>query len=394
MAIPRLRDYQGPALLSYGFRPFFLLGSLYSGLSMMLWMPQFYGELELATHFSPVDWHVHELFFGYLSAVVTGFLFTAVPNWTGRMPIQGIPLLCLVLLWLAGRFTVTFSAFIGWLPAMAVDLAFLSAITLVIGSEIMAGKNWRNLKVLLPLLVLLAANTGFHLEVQFAGTSDISRRLAMAAAITLIMLIGGRIIPSFTHNWLVRENPGRLPVPFNRFDLFSIAVGVAALAAWIASPSGSPVGVLMALAALVHLARLSRWAGDRTLRDPLVAVLHVAYLFIPAGFALLALAVFQPDNVPAIAGVHALGAGAIGCMTLSVMVRATLGHTGQALKAGIAEKLVFASVIIAALARIAAALDLGQIDLMLHIAAFGWFIAFAGFAAVYAPLFLKPRRQQ
>jgi len=394
MAIARLRDYQGPALLSYGFRPFFLLGSLYSGLSMMLWMPQFYGVLELATHFSPVDWHVHELFFGYLSAVVTGFLFTAVPNWTGRMPIQGSPLLYLVILWLAGRLAMTFSAFIGWLPAMAVDLAFLAAIALVIGSEIMAGKNWRNLKVLLPLLMLLAANTGFHLEVHFTGTSDVSRRLAMAAAITLIMLIGGRMIPSFTRNWLVRENPGRLPTPFGHFDLVSLAVGVAALAAWVASPSDSPVGVLMTLAALVHLARLSRWAGDRTLRDPLVAVLHVAYLFIPAGFALLALAVFQPDKVPAIAGVHALGAGAVGCMTLSVMVRATLGHTGQALKAGIAEKLVFASVIIAALARMAAALDLGHIDLMLHIAAFGWFIAFAGFAAVYAPLFLKPRRQQ
>jgi uncharacterized protein involved in response to NO len=310
------------------------------------------------------------------------------------MPIQGTPLLCLVMLWLAGRVAVTFSAYIGWLPAMAVDLAFLSSIALVTGTEIIAGRNWRNLKVLLPLLLLLAANAGFHLEAHFTGISDISRRLALAAAITLIMLISGRIIPSFTRNWLARENPGRLPVPFSRFDLLAIAAGVAALGTWVAMPEGLPAGILMMLAALLHLARLSRWAGDRTLRDPLVAVLHVAYLFIPAGFALLALAGFGSDPVPSIAGIHALGAGAVGCMTLSVMVRATLGHSGRALKAGIAEQLLFVSVIIAALARIAVALGFGQVDVMLHIAAFGWFFAFAGFGVVYAPLFLKPRLQR
>ncbi|HMB48616.1 MAG TPA: NnrS family protein, partial [Afifellaceae bacterium] len=253
MAIPRLREYPGPALLSYGFRPFFLLGALYSGLSVMVWMPQFYGELQLATHFAPVDWHVHELFFGYLAAVVTGFLFTAVPNWTGRMPIQGTPLLVLLLIWIGGRFAVTFSAVLGWVPAMAVDLAFLAAIAMVIGKEIVAGRNWRNLKVLAPLLLLLAANTCFHLEVHFAGSSDYSRRLAMAAAITLIMLIGGRIIPSFTRNWLARENPGRLPISFNYFDRFSLAAGIAALAAWVIEPVGVPATTLMGLAALVHL---------------------------------------------------------------------------------------------------------------------------------------------
>ena len=351
MPIPRLRKYQGPALLSYGFRPFFLFAALYSGFSILLWLPQFYGELQLATLFAPVDWHIHEMYFGFLAAVITGFLFTAVPNWTGRMPLQGTPLLFLLLIWLAGRIAVTFSAAIGWVPAMAVDLAFLAAI---IGTEIAAGKNWRNLKVLVPLGLLLVANAAFHLEAHYTGASDVSRRLALAAAITLITLIGGRIIPSFTRNWLVRENPGRLPVPFDRFDIIALTAGIAALGVWIARPEGIAAGVLMALAAVLHLVRLSRWAGDRTLRDPLVAVLHAGYLFIPAGFGLLAWSILWPDAAPQIAGIHALGAGAIGTMTLAVMVRATLGHTGQALKASWATQLLFVSVIAAVLARIAA----------------------------------------
>lgn len=391
MSIPRLARYQGPAILSYGFRPFFLLGALYSGLSIILWLPQFYGELELSTLFAPVDWHIHELYFGFLTAIITGFLFTAVPNWTGRMPIQGLPLLVLVLIWLAGRLAITFSGSIGWGAAMAVDLAFLAAIALVIGNEIVAGNNWRNLKVLLPLVLLLIANTLFHLEAQFDGVTDISRRIATMAAITLIMLIGGRIIPSFTRNWLARENPGRLPTPFGRVDLVSIAVAVVALAAWSAAPEAIVTAGLLGVAALMHFYRLARWAGDRTLRDPLVWILHLGYLFVPVGFALLALAGIVPESVPQVAGMHALSAGAIGVMTLSVMVRATLGHTGQALQAGAGSILIFGSVIAAVLARIAAALQIGDVDMLLHAAAFGWLIGFAGFAVLFGPALFRRR---
>ena len=158
MSASSRRSYSGPAFLSYGFRPFFFLGALYSGLSVLLWMPQFYGELELSTRFTPVDWHIHELYFGFLTAIVTGFLFTAVPNWTGRMPVSGSPLLLLVVLWLAGRLAVTFSVVTGWLPAMLIDAGFMLAVALMIAAEIIAGKNWRNLKILLPVLLLVAAN--------------------------------------------------------------------------------------------------------------------------------------------------------------------------------------------------------------------------------------------
>lgn len=391
MPTPRRRQYNGPALLSYGFRPFFLFGALFSGLSMLLWLPLLHGELQLATQFVPVDWHIHELFFGYVAAVITGFLFTAVPNWTGRMPIQGRPLMFLLLLWLAGRLAVSFSATIGWVAAMVIDLAFLASISAVIANEIVAGRNWRNLKVLLPLTILLAANALFHLEAHFSGVSVFSRRLAMAAVISLIMLIGGRIIPSFTRNWLVRENPGRLPAPFDRYDRVSMAVAIAALAIWVVMPSGASAGFLLAIAAAMQLVRLCRWAGERTLREPLVTVLHVSYLFIPVGLALLAAAAVWPDIISPVAGVHALGAGAIGGMTLSVMVRATLGHGGQPLKSDAVVNLLFACVYAAAISRILAALDFGSLDILLHISAFAWLAAFGGFGIRFLPLFMRPK---
>ena len=212
--IPRLRPYSGPSLFSYGFRPFFLFGALYAGLAISIWLPLFYGSLALRTAFTPLDWHVHEMLYGYLPAVVTGFLLTAIPNWTGRLPLQGGPLVFLLAVWAAGRLVVLISAEIGWLTAAIIDSSFLFVVVAAAAREIMAGRNWANLKVLLPLSTLGLGNLGFHIEAHFRGTADYSIRIGIAAVVVLIMLIGGRIIPSFTRNWLVRDNPGRLPICF------------------------------------------------------------------------------------------------------------------------------------------------------------------------------------
>src|SRR5438309_1121042 len=281
MAGARSRNFEGWPLFANSFRPFFLLAAVQAGLSILAWLPMFYGELSVSPAFAPRDWHVHEMLYGFLPAVITGFLFTAIPNWTGRLPIQGTSLAALVAVWLAGRVAVTLSADIGWAFALAVDAAFLTLVVAATTREIIAGGNWRNLPVVVLVLVLLAGNVAFHLEAHYAGAADVGIRVGIGVVVVMISLIGGRIIPSFTRNWLVKFNPGRLPVPFGRFDGVVIGCSALALVSWIVAPLHAVTGVVMALVAVLHLVRFSRWAGDRTSRERLVLVLHVGYAFVP-----------------------------------------------------------------------------------------------------------------
>jgi len=384
--IPRRRTYEGWPLFAAGFRPFFLLGAIQAGLSILVWLPVFHGELTLTSALAPRDWHVHEMLYGYLPAIVTGFLFTAIPNWTGRLPLRGPPLATLVAVWLAGRLAVTFSAAVSWWVAMLLDCSFLFLVAAAAAREIAAGRNWRNLKVVALVALLFAGNVAFHIEAHSGGAAAFGTRIGIAAIVLLLSLIGGRIIPSFTRNWMVRENPGRLPVPFNRFDMIVVAIGALALAGWIALPENGIVGAALVVAGLLHLVRLSRWAGDRTLRERLVTILHVGYFFVPLGFLLNAAAAFQflEDS----AGMHAWMAGAAGIMTLAVMTRASLGHTGQALTATASTQAIYAAVIIAAVARVCAVIHTAQSDILLHVAALAWAAAFFGFAVAYGPLLL------
>jgi len=389
--IPRLRPHVGWPILSCGFRPFFLLGAVYAGLAILVWLPVFMGDLTLVSSFAPRDWHVHEMLYGYLPAVITGFLFTAIPNWTGRLPIQGTPLLALVVVWIAGRLCVTFSAEIGWLAAMLVDASFLLLIAAAAAREILAGRNWRNLNVVALIVLLLAGNIAFHLEAHIAGVADYSIRIGIAVVVTLIATIGGRIIPSFTRNWLARENPGRMPAPFAKFDVAVISIAAAALLLWVVNPSGVVTGAALAVSGLLHLVRLSRWAGDRTWRERLVLILHIGYAFLPLGFLLNAASAF--GQVPAGAGVHAWMAGAAGIMTLAVMSRATLGHTGQKLAASISTQAIYAAAIIAVFARLCAVLEPLHSELLLHLAAVAWAAAFIGFAVSFGPLLIGFERR-
>jgi uncharacterized protein involved in response to NO len=388
-AVPRLKAHQGPALLSYGFRPFFFFGACHAALAVALWLPMFEGEISLATLFAPRDWHAHEMLFGYVAAVVTGFLLTAIPNWTGRLPLQGTPLLSLILIWFAGRFSVAWSAHLGWLLSASIDCAFLVLVVAAAGREIIVGQNWRNLKVLIPVSVLGLANIGFHAEAYIRGVAEFSIRAAIAALVILIMLIGGRIVPSFTRNWLSRENPGRLPAPFGRFDAASIAFSAVALCLWVVTPEVVWTAIALLAAAVLQFVRLARWAGDRTARERLVLILHVAYAFVPLGFALAGFAAF--GSVLPSAGLHAWMVGAAGTMTLAVMTRASLGHTGRELVARAGTQAIYASVVIAACARIAGALFPSWTFVLLHIAALAWVAAFGGFALLYGPVLFREK---
>lgn len=387
--IPRLRAYEGPAVLSYGFRPFFLLGSLYAGLAVLAWLPMFVGDLALPTALAPRDWHVHEMLYGFAGAVMAGFLLTAVPNWTGRLPLQGGPLLLLVAAWLAGRFAVAFSAVLGWLPAALLDLSFLTLLAAAIAREVVAGRNWRNLKVLVALSALLAGNALFHVEAYRSGTAEYGIRVGIAAALAMVMLIGGRIVPSFTRNWLARENPGRMPASFGTFDKASMILAVAALAGWTLAPGSRATGAALVVTGLVQAARLARWAGDRTWPDPLVLVLHVAYAFVPLGFVLVGASAL--GLVPVGAGIHAWTGGAVGVMTLAVMSRASLGHTGRPLAASLAVRTVYVLATASVLARVCASLHPAWTGSLLPVAGALWAMAFLGFAAAYWRVLTGPR---
>jgi len=385
-----LRDYQGPALFSFGFRPFFFFGSVYAGATILVWLPAFYGQLKLTTAFVPRDWHVHEMLFGYIAAVVAGFLLTAVPNWTGRLPLQGRPLMLLFSTWVAGRIAVSISTWIGWTPAAAIDSVFLMLLAASAAREIIAGKKWGNLPIVAIISLLAAGNLAFHLEAHFTGQAEYTTRAGIAVVITLIALIGGRIIPSFTRNWLAKRAPGQMPVPFGRFDAVTVAASALVLLFWVVWPLERTTGGLLLGCGGMHIIRLARWSGYRTFTDRLVLILHVAYAFIPVGFILTALSAF--DLVAAGAGIHAWTGGAIGTMTLAVMSRATLGHTGQRLEASPATQLIYAAVIVAALARVCAVLEIDHAGVLLVVAGIAWAAAFLGFAAAYLVAFWSPRR--
>ncbi len=387
--LARRREYAGPAIFSYGFRPFFLGGAIWAVLAILLWVPLHAGSLQVPSIASPLVWHAHEMLYGYVPAIVAGFLLTAIPNWTGRLPVSGLPLAGLFFLWLAGRIAMVMAGSIGMAMAAAIDIAFLAVLFAMAMREIIAGKNWRNMRVLAVVALLIVGNVLFHIEMIAAGVTDYGIRLGIAAVILLIALVGGRIIPSFTHNWLVRENPGRLPVPFGRYDIATLAVSVLAFAIWIAAPSATGTGALMMFAGLMHIVRLARWAGYRTLRDRLVLVLHVAYGFVPVGFLLAGAAVLWPDTVPISAAIHAWTVGAIGLMTMAVMTRASLGHTGQPLVASPLTQAIYASLFLAAILRIAAAFDGGLV--LMHSSATAWMLAFGLFAISYGPrLMVRP----
>jgi len=387
--IPRTTPYDGPALFSYGFRPFFLGASLFAGLAVALWLPAYFGELTLPTAYPPLYWHIHEMIYGYGAAAVAGFTLTAIPNWTGRLPLQGGKLMALAGLWLAGRLAMAFSAPIGAVPAAAVDLAFLALLIVFIARELGHGGQSHNRKVALALAILWLGDLVFHVEAIARGYADDGVRIGLSALILLIALIGGRIIPSFTRNWLARLNPGALPAPPDRWDMAAIGLAALALAGWIVAPNAPLVGGLLGAAAVAHAARLARWRGWRAWRDRLVLVLHVAYAFVPIGFALTALSAF--GLAPESAGVHAWAIGAIGGMTVAVMSRAALGHTGRALVASPAAQAVYALLFGAAIARICAALAPEHGVAALHIAAFAWIAAYFLFAAAYWRVFTGPR---
>jgi uncharacterized protein involved in response to NO len=388
--IPRLRPESIP-LLSYGFRLFFLAAGLWAVIAMVLWIGLLAGWWNFAAGYGAISWHAHEFLFGYIGAVMTGFLLTAIPNWTGRLPLQGRPLLALFALWLAGRAAMLATDAIGIAPAAIIDCAYLVTVTAVISREIIAGSNWRNLRVVVLVALTALANIVFQAEALIAHGPAYGLRLAIAATVLLITVIGGRITPSFTSNWLARQGTDRRPAPLSRFDIASIAIAAIALIAWIVAPDWYGTAALLVLMTVAQAARLSRWAGERTWREPILLVLHIGYAFVPLGALLLALSILRPQLMMASGALHGWTTGAMGLMTLAVMTRATLGHTGRDVVTTPSAIAIYVAIVCAALARLAAPLLPALYFQLLLAAGAAWLMAFGLFVLVYGPMLARPR---
>ena len=384
---------------SYGFRPFFLLAAIHAVAVMGLFLSwigiHFAGGLvvELSIGMAPHIWHAHEMLFGFTMAVIAGFFLTAVPNWTGAHAVQGPMLALLTAAWLAGRLAMGGSAYLPPLTVAVVDLALIPLLLPLVVAAM--ARNWskRNF-VFLPILGLLfTANLLTHLE--FLGLLDggvaIGLRLGLDTVVLLIAIIGGRVVPAFTTNALRNQNIDDLPINRAFLNAAGIVLVAGLVVADLAAPDHPVTGWLALSAAMANGLRLLQWKGYRTLGQPILWVLHLGFAWLVAGLALKGLAVLDSGVSPS-AALHALSAGAIGTMTLAIMSRAALGHTGRPLVIGKATVLAYALVTAGALGRFIVPtffMDFYNIGILLS--GLAWMGAFAIFVVVYWAVLTGPR---
>lgn len=382
-----------PVLLRYAFRPFFLLTGIYAVLGVAAWVGFLLAGWPLPVGWSPVQWHSHEMLYGLVPAAIAGFVLTAITNWTQARPLQGTGLLLLILLWMAGR-VVMWCA--GWLPVWLValvDLAFLPSLGIYVAVLLIRYQNHRNLILVAMLALLAAGNLLMHLG--FATHNHTLLKLGQLHGFDVIailmLVIGGRIIPAFSANWL-RAN-GRNPEWVKRSDLIDrLALASVILLLplnWFGAPT-QMVGVAALLAGLINLVRLVRWAGWRVAAEPLLWILHLAYGFIVVAFLLRGASAFS-NLVPATAWEHLLGVGGIGALILAVMTRVAMGHTGRPLALVPNGIWIYVTILLAAVLRTLVALQWMDFRVGVMLAALCWTLAFGLFVILYFPVLSRPR---
>lgn len=385
--IPRGIATDGVPLLSYGFRPFFLGAGVFAVLAMAGWIAALAFGWAIGGAYGALNWHAHEMLFGYTAAALAGFMLTAVPNWTGRMPVSGGPLLALVLLWLAGRLSMAMADVLGPVASASIDALFMPTLAAIALREIVAGKNWKNLKILGGLFGLSLANFGFHMSALTAGQALEVSRLTVGVYVILIALIGGRIVPSFTRNYLAKVRSPKLPKRFSTFDSVAIAALVPAFLAWVFAGETIAAALLAFAAALLQAYRLARWQGWRTVNEPLLLVMHVAYGFIPVG--LIAVGLSELGLLSGPSALHLLTVGAVGLMTFAVMTRASLGHTGRPLRASAFISVAYLALALSAVLRPFAEMIPEHYHAILTISGTAWLVAFGLFLYEHGPILVS-----
>jgi uncharacterized protein involved in response to NO len=391
MKLRRARMAAAPPILRGGFRPFFFGGALWAVICLCLWLSSFFHGFTLPTALDALAWHRHEMLFGFVGAIIAGFLLTAIPNWTGRLPIAGVPLALLFALWLAGRLLLLFSATVGPVAPAIADVGFYVVLAGLAAREVIASRN-RNVPVV-GLVLLFGLASGVDHLAGMGAVEDpmVATRAAIGLVVLMISLIGGRIIPSFTRNWMAKHGIRQgLPTQPSAFDIAVIVATAAGLVAWLAAPDRPAAGGLLLLAGIGQAARLARWRGLRAARDPLVLILHVGYAWLPVGLLLLGASILRPGIIPS-AAIHSLTAGAMATMILAVMSRATLGHTGRELRASTATVAIYLLVTVGAVLRVLSSLMLIPYSTGLALAGFAWGAAFLLFAIAYGPMLFRGR---
>ena len=381
-------SYQGVAVFSYGFRPFFLGAALFAGVAIPVWILVLAGVGDSTFLYPARDWHVHEMVFGFLPAVITGFLLTAIPNWTDRPPIRGYELVLLFTLWLAGRLLIAIPWFTPLVSAV-IDVGFLVAVAGLVWREIAAAKSWDRTPMGVLVSLLACANILFHVLTLSGIAADHTERAAIGMVMMLLTLIGGRLIPTFTDELLDGSGRAERPASFSRYDGLSIALVGLAVVSWIVQPHSMVTGWIFVTAGLANLGRLARWYGWLTWREPLVLILHVGYGWFALSLLILGGSILG-IGLPAEDAVHAFTAGAVGAMTLAVMTRASLGHTGRPRHAGPLTVCIYMLVNVGAVLRVFGPMTGLSTNLVMGVAAGSWSGAYLLFAMVYGPFLLRP----
>ena len=381
---------QGVAFLRLAFRPFFLLGALFSMLSISLWGAVVTGNLEISLYGGGLWWHVHEMLFGFVCAIAVGFLLTAVQTWTGIAGIKGTPLLLLVGLWLLGRVLMFFSAVLpGWTIAL-VDVLFLPIAAAVLAAPIVKVRQWRNIVFLPVLLLMTAANCLMHWAVLGADPGlQLLAGNAMVLLVTLLMtIVAGRVVPMFTANGTKTERVPPLPWVENA----CIPVMALALLAGVIQQNlpTELVAAIFLLAASVHGLRVLRWRLWVTLRTPLVWSLHLSYWSIPLGLLLFGLSQVSA-GVSQTQAIHTLTVGGMGMMILAMISRVSLGHTGREIVVGRVMTGAFLAMYTAFLVRVFGVYLLSSYSQLLIIAVCLWLVAYGCFVVLYLPVLGRSR---
>ncbi|WP_159952318.1 NnrS family protein [Rhizobium sp. 18065] len=388
---PRGLQQDGPVLLSYGFRPFFLGAGVWAIIAMILWLALLTQDFDFAHRYGQSNWHAHELLFGFATAALVGYLMTTIPNWTGGFPLAGRPLAGLALLWLAGRIALLSVDHLPMLLCLSVDWLFLPIFAFFCAREFRKSRRVLDLKPLAALMLLSAFNAGFHASAATTTDTTFWVRASLSIYVLLITSTSAKLVPSFTNSWLAQSGKKRLEPANRKIDRAVLLSTAVALMIWTAAPHGAMTTIATCIATTCQLIRIKGWFSRFVLGAPLILALQLSYVFIPLG--LFGVAAASLGVMPDHAGLHLLGIGAVAGMILAIMNRSIRLHIGRSERGAVALLLSSPCLLLAGLIRVAADLLPESYFLLIVAAGLLWIAGFTLFLINAAPLLTRVRRQ-